>query len=195
MCPIKIWDLFENLDLCETTKPAFIQQQIKSHNTIALIIYKLLHSHPHIRVSWIKAHVGYIGNEEAYRLAKVAAETEKFPETPLELPKSFIKTFPCQKMMVTWQMAWDERDTGTLIHKIIPKVSLQTINWTRNEVLFFAGHGLYHYFSKDSTLQKPHSVPVGESAHQSIMKRIDSSQSPTIWHHPTNNTSQSGSAT
>ncbi|GBL75165.1 hypothetical protein AVEN_194414-1 [Araneus ventricosus] len=112
----------------------------KSHNSIARKIFKLLHSHPHIRVSWIKAHAGYIGNEEADRLAKEAAETENFPETPLELPKSFIKTFLRQKMLATWQMAWDDGDTGRLIHNIIPKVSLDSINWTRNEVLFFTGH-------------------------------------------------------
>ncbi|GBN44285.1 hypothetical protein AVEN_211382-1 [Araneus ventricosus] len=77
----------------------------KSHNSIARKIFKLLHSHPHIKVSWIKAHAGYIGNEEADRLAKEAAETENFPET------SFIKTFLRQKMLATWQMAWDDGDT------------------------------------------------------------------------------------
>ncbi|GBN64205.1 hypothetical protein AVEN_136302-1 [Araneus ventricosus] len=118
----------------------------KSHNSIARKIFKLLHSHPHIRVSWIKAHAGYIGNEEADRLAKEAAETENFPETPLELPKSFIKTFLRHKMLATWQMAWDDGDTGRLIHNIIPKVSLHPINWTRNEVLFFTGHGPFPSF-------------------------------------------------
>ncbi|GBN32383.1 hypothetical protein AVEN_109214-1 [Araneus ventricosus] len=63
----------------------------KSHNSIARKIFKLLHSHPHIRVSWIKALAGYIGNEEEDRLAKEAAEAENFPETPFELPKSFIQ--------------------------------------------------------------------------------------------------------
>ncbi|GBM54123.1 hypothetical protein AVEN_119852-1 [Araneus ventricosus] len=118
----------------------------KSHNSIARKIFKLLHSHPHIRVSWIKAHAGYKGNEEAGRLAKEAAETENFPETPLELPKSFIKTFLRHKMLATWQMAWDDGDTGRLIHNIIPKVSLHPINWTRNEVLFFTGHGHFPSF-------------------------------------------------
>ncbi|GBM19505.1 hypothetical protein AVEN_107980-1 [Araneus ventricosus] len=118
----------------------------KSHNSIARKIFKLLHSHPHLRVSWIKAHAGYIGNEEADRLAKEAAETENFPETPLELPKSFIKTFLRQKMLATWQIAWDDGDTGRLIHNIIPKVSLHPINWTRNEVLFFTGHGPFPSF-------------------------------------------------
>ncbi|GBL75329.1 hypothetical protein AVEN_194540-1 [Araneus ventricosus] len=118
----------------------------KSHNLIARKIFKLLYSHPHIRVSWIKAHAGYIGNEEAGRLAKEAAETENFPETPVELPKPFIKTFLRQKMLATWQMAWDDGGTGRLIHNIIPKVSLQPINWTRNEILFFTGHGPFPSF-------------------------------------------------
>ncbi|GBN90950.1 hypothetical protein AVEN_42543-1 [Araneus ventricosus] len=100
----------------------------KSHNSIARKIFKLLHSHYHIRVSWIKAHAGYIGNEEADRLAKEAAETENFPETPLEFPESFIKTSLRQKMLATWQMAWDDGDTGRLIFNIIPKLSLQPIN-------------------------------------------------------------------
>ncbi|GBM62011.1 hypothetical protein AVEN_199313-1 [Araneus ventricosus] len=49
-------------------------------------------------------------------------------------------------MLATWQMAWDDGDTGRLIHIIIPKVSLHPINWTRNEVLFFTGHGPFPSF-------------------------------------------------
>ncbi|GBO14024.1 hypothetical protein AVEN_220697-1 [Araneus ventricosus] len=79
----------------------------------------------------MKAHSGYIENEEADRLAKEAAETENFPETPLELPKPFIKTFLRQKMLATWQMAWDDGDTGRLIHNIIPKIQP-----CRNLILF-----------------------------------------------------------
>ncbi|GBO32220.1 hypothetical protein AVEN_65604-1 [Araneus ventricosus] len=43
-------------------------------------------------------------------------------------------------------MAWDDGDTGRLIHNIIPEVSLQLINWTCNEVLFFTGHGSFLSF-------------------------------------------------
>ncbi|GBN76243.1 hypothetical protein AVEN_210777-1, partial [Araneus ventricosus] len=93
----------------------------KSHNSNARKIFKLLHSHPHTRVSWIKAHPGYIGNEKADRLAKEATETGHFPETPVGFPKSFINAFLRQKMLATWQMAWDDGDTGRLIHNIIPK--------------------------------------------------------------------------
>ncbi|GBN32237.1 hypothetical protein AVEN_197839-1 [Araneus ventricosus] len=49
-------------------------------------------------------------------------------------------------MLDSWQMAWDDGDTGRFIHYIIPKVSLQPINWTRNEVLFFTAHGPFPSF-------------------------------------------------
>ncbi|GBM44551.1 hypothetical protein AVEN_250535-1 [Araneus ventricosus] len=49
-------------------------------------------------------------------------------------------------MLATWKMARDDGDTGRLILNIIPKVSFQPINWTRNEVLFFTGHGPFHSF-------------------------------------------------
>ncbi|GBM27540.1 hypothetical protein AVEN_257853-1 [Araneus ventricosus] len=105
-----------------------------SHNSIARKIFKLLHSHPHIRVACIKAHAGYIGNQEADRLAKEAAETENFPETLLEFPKSFIKTFLRQKMLATWQMAWDDGDSGRLIHNVIPKVQTNQLDTQRSFV-------------------------------------------------------------
>ncbi|GBM05230.1 hypothetical protein AVEN_181618-1 [Araneus ventricosus] len=34
-----------------------------------------------------------------------------------------------------------ERNTGRLVHNILPKVSLSPINWGRADVLFFTGHG------------------------------------------------------
>ncbi|GBM19161.1 hypothetical protein AVEN_79879-1 [Araneus ventricosus] len=54
--------------------------------------------------------------------------------------------------------------------------------------------GISLHFSKDSTLLKPYSVLMGESAHQSITPRFASSQPPTIWHRPDNNISQYDSA-
>ncbi|GBN91220.1 hypothetical protein AVEN_146694-1 [Araneus ventricosus] len=121
----------------------------KSHDSIARKIFKLLHSHSHIRVSWIKAHAGYIGNEEADRLAKEAAETENVPETLLELPKPFIKTFLPQKMLATRQMAWDDGDTGRLIHNIITKVNLQPITGHATKFCFSQDMGLSLRFSRD----------------------------------------------
>ncbi|GBN86288.1 hypothetical protein AVEN_73218-1, partial [Araneus ventricosus] len=145
----------------------------KSQTTIAQKIFKLLHSHPHIIVLWIKAQAGYIGIEEADRLAKKAAEKENFPETPLELPKSFIKTFLRQKIMTTGELASDDEDTGRLIHNIILKISLQHRSGksTGHTKKFCSSRDMDPSlcFYKDSTLPELHSVLVGELAHQSIM--------------------------
>ncbi|GBN05953.1 hypothetical protein AVEN_275336-1 [Araneus ventricosus] len=80
-------------------------------------------------------------------------------------------------MLATWQMAWDDGDTGRLIHNIIPNQS--TGHTTK--FCFSQDMRLSLRFSEDSTLPKPHSVLVGETAHQSIMLRFASSQPPTIY--------------
>ncbi|GBN10022.1 hypothetical protein AVEN_33531-1 [Araneus ventricosus] len=179
-------------------KPASNQQQNpKNHNTIARKISKLRHSHPPIRVSRIKAYVRYIGNEEADRLAKEAAETEHFPEASLELPKSFIKTILRQKMMASWLMAWDDGDIGRLIHNAIPKVSLQPINWKSIEVLFFTGHGSFpsylHSFNLAETSFR-HTNPLchGMSPHTSNHLAPPSQQHQPVWFRGVANNSMSG---
>ncbi|GBL85894.1 hypothetical protein AVEN_63210-1 [Araneus ventricosus] len=75
------------------------------------------------------------------QIGKEAAETENIPETPVYLPKSLIKTIMHQKMMATWQIFWDDGDPGRFIHNILSKVSLQSVNWTPKEVLFYIGYG------------------------------------------------------
>ncbi|GBM11796.1 hypothetical protein AVEN_22923-1 [Araneus ventricosus] len=81
-----------------------------------------------------------------------------------------------------------------IIHNIIPKLARNQSTGHATKFYFSQDMGLSLHFSKDSTLPEPHSVLVGESAHQSIMLRFASSQPPTIWHHPANNISQYGSA-
>ncbi|GBL83054.1 hypothetical protein AVEN_165287-1 [Araneus ventricosus] len=43
--------------------------------------------------------------------------------------------------MKQWQSEWDEGDTGRSTLNIFPKVSQQSANWNRADVLFFTGHG------------------------------------------------------
>ncbi|GBL72015.1 hypothetical protein AVEN_115046-1 [Araneus ventricosus] len=52
-----------------------------------------------------------------------------------------------------------------LIHNIIPKVSLQPINWTRKEVLFFTGHGPFPSYLKRFNLVETLVCSCGENLH------------------------------
>ncbi|GBN13030.1 hypothetical protein AVEN_144409-1 [Araneus ventricosus] len=63
----------------------------RSINTTAREICKSLITNKHIHIPWIKAHVGYYGNEEVHRLAKEAAESDRDPLS-VKAPISFLKS-------------------------------------------------------------------------------------------------------
>ncbi|GBL85223.1 hypothetical protein AVEN_222705-1 [Araneus ventricosus] len=66
----------------------------RSINTTARAISKSLITGKHIHISWIKADVGYDGNEEVDRLAKEAEESDRDPlsvKAPIFFLKSIFK--------------------------------------------------------------------------------------------------------
>ncbi|GBN88234.1 hypothetical protein AVEN_20396-1 [Araneus ventricosus] len=115
----------------------------KTANRTAREIFEILLGNPHIKISWIKAHVGYFGNETAGSPAKAAAESNDV-QLDIKLPKCHARNILRIDMMKQWQSEWDEGDTGRSRINIFPKVSLQSANWNRADVLFFTGHGLLH---------------------------------------------------
>ncbi|GBM15984.1 hypothetical protein AVEN_108582-1 [Araneus ventricosus] len=81
---------------------------------------------PHIKISWIKAHAGYFGNEAADSLAKAEAESNDV-QLSTEQPKCHAKNTLRKDMMKQRQSEWDEGDTGRSTFNIFPKVSLQSV--------------------------------------------------------------------
>ncbi|GBN15574.1 hypothetical protein AVEN_216399-1, partial [Araneus ventricosus] len=93
-------------------------------NTTARKICKSLISNKHIHISWIKADVGYDGNEKADRLAKESAEFDRDPLS-VKAPISILKLIFKKRMMEDWQSDWEDEDTGRSTFNILPRVSIQ----------------------------------------------------------------------
>ncbi|GBL75867.1 hypothetical protein AVEN_234215-1 [Araneus ventricosus] len=84
--PIKIWT--------DTLSSLMAILNPNSHHSMAREIQTLLLSHKHMHPRWLKAHVGYLGNECADQLAKEAI-TKGDPfllPKPLSYVKSGIKS-------------------------------------------------------------------------------------------------------
>ncbi|GBM09680.1 hypothetical protein AVEN_186393-1 [Araneus ventricosus] len=91
----------------------------KSTNETARKIFKILLSNPRIKVSWVKAHAGNIGNERADQLAKDATQHGK-PYSHTKLPKPHIKGLLRKRMLEEWQTLWNNGDTDRKIYNIMP---------------------------------------------------------------------------
>ncbi|GBM54691.1 hypothetical protein AVEN_121567-1 [Araneus ventricosus] len=119
----------------------------KSTNATARKIFKILLSNPRIKVSWVKAHAGNIGNERADQLAKDATQHGQ-PYSHTKLPKPYIKGLLRKRMLEEWQTSWKNGDTGRKIYNIMPSVSLRPTNWIREDVIFFSQHGPFLAYLK-----------------------------------------------
>ncbi|GBM62841.1 hypothetical protein AVEN_35146-1 [Araneus ventricosus] len=91
-------------------------------------------------VSWVKAHAGNIGNENADQLAKDATQHGQ-PYSLTKLPKPHRKGLLRKSMLEEWQTLWKNGDTGRNIYNIMPLVSLRPTNCIREAVIFFNQHG------------------------------------------------------
>ncbi|GBN05162.1 hypothetical protein AVEN_230501-1 [Araneus ventricosus] len=105
----------------------------KSTNETARKIFKILLTNPRIKVSWVKAHAGNIGNEREDQLAKYAMQHGQ-PYSLTKLPKPHIKGLFRKSMLEEWQTSWKNGDTVRKIYNIMPSVSLSPTNWIREDV-------------------------------------------------------------
>ncbi|GBN10352.1 hypothetical protein AVEN_216745-1 [Araneus ventricosus] len=111
--PIKIWT--------DSLSSLMAILNPKSHHSVVQEIQTLLFSHKHIHLRWLKAHVGYLGNECADQLAKEAI-TKADPFLLLK-PLSYLKAKIKSATLGIWQENWDNGETGRSTHDIVPRVS------------------------------------------------------------------------
>ncbi|GBO00159.1 hypothetical protein AVEN_212418-1 [Araneus ventricosus] len=134
----------------------------RSINTTAREICKSLITNKHIHISWIKAQVGYEGNEEADRLAKEAAESDRDPLS-IKAPISFLKSVFKKKMMEEWQSNWEDEDTGGPHLTSCQESRLNHAAGKGKKSLFFTGHGPFPSYLKRFNLATTTNCPCGNT--------------------------------
>lgn len=98
--------------------------------------------HPGISFSWVKAHVGLPGNEEADTMAKHGTNLD---EVNLHFDYSVhqLKTLVRRYTYGLWQQRWDSASKGRQTYKFFPTVSLKRLkhNFYLNQI--YTGHGVF----------------------------------------------------
>ncbi|GBM82985.1 hypothetical protein AVEN_223565-1 [Araneus ventricosus] len=150
--PIKIWT--------DSLSSLMAILNPKSHHSMIREIQTLLLSHKHIHLRWLKAHVGYLGNECADQLAKEAI----IKGDPFFLPKpfSYLKYEIRSAALSIWQDNWDNGETGRSIHDIVPRVSNKPVGWNREEIMFVTGHGPFPSYLHRFNLRTHDNCSCGE---------------------------------
>ncbi|XP_073979942.1 uncharacterized protein [Rhodnius prolixus] len=103
-----------------------------------------------ISFSWVRAHVGIIGNETADLMAKAASKDSDLTIAYNKFPKTALKQWAYQRSVEAWEQFWNESTTGALTRDFIPSVRARlrmdhfAISYGLTQVL--TGHGkMAHY--------------------------------------------------
>jgi hypothetical protein len=75
-----------------------------------------------IKISWIKAHVGVVGNDLADRLAKAAASDSDAKIAFSSLPMFTLISKIEQETKLNWQKEWEECTQAQIRKEFFPKV-------------------------------------------------------------------------
>ncbi|GBN39919.1 Putative protein in type-1 retrotransposable element R1DM, partial [Araneus ventricosus] len=133
---------------------------IDTKSPIAQQTQEILLKSTNIKLGWIKAHVGYSGNEAADVLAKKATQ-EGIP-TFIPAPRNHIKSLLQKESITRWQKEWDNGETGRSVHNVLPKVKTTSTPWQRPEIMFVTGHGPFPTYLKRFNIRSSDSCGCGK---------------------------------
>ncbi|GBL87411.1 hypothetical protein AVEN_82466-1 [Araneus ventricosus] len=86
---------------------------------------------------WMRAQVGYSGNEAGDVIAKKA--TQKRIPTYISTLRNYIKSLLQIESIFRWQKEWGNGETGRSVHNVLPKVKTTPTPRQRPEIMFDMG--------------------------------------------------------
>ena len=118
----------------------------------------------HIQFSWVKAHVGILGNETADTLAKEAATStdtpEFYDEVPISVVKSEIEVASVKKLQREWDQSTKGQITKQYFQDIVARLNME-LNLTHNFTLMVTGHGNIHSYLHRFRIRGTPTCPCG----------------------------------
>ena len=118
-----------------------------------------------VSFSWVKSHVGIVGNEAADVAAKEAA-SEDTDICYTSFPISYAKYVIRQETSDAWQQEYETSDTGSMTRTLFPTLTsirtfFQTADVTFEMTQFVSGHGFYKSYLKRFHITSDSTCPCG----------------------------------
>ncbi|GBO15246.1 Putative protein in type-1 retrotransposable element R1DM [Araneus ventricosus] len=120
-----------------------------------------------LRLHWIKAHVGYEGNEAADAFAKEATKLPLADVTTLQSMGTIKRTLRTT-MLTIWQKQWSDGGKGRQTEKYIKEVKIHKFKLNKLVIQFLTGHGSFpYYFCRFGKSTNPNCVcgMIGDADH------------------------------
>nr|XP_042901637.1 uncharacterized protein LOC122270009 [Parasteatoda tepidariorum] len=114
-----------------------------------------------IKIHWVAAHTGIIGNESADQAAKDATAGNGL-QASIKLPPSSLKNKTKALIAKLWQEQWTESDKGQTTKTYYPMVSYDRLIGHPAVTQFLTGHGFFPTFLRRMHLVNTDECPCGE---------------------------------
>ncbi|GBM66416.1 hypothetical protein AVEN_13012-1 [Araneus ventricosus] len=127
-------------------------QKLKAENNLVESVRDQLD--PTVQLHWVKAHVGFAGNEAADKAADSACAKDRV-DIHLGAPFNSFRTMIRQKILEAWQNKWDDvnEKIGRFTHRIFTKVETNRCIVDRYVIQAVINHGLCPFYLKKFNLQ------------------------------------------